>query len=158
MGPALQPRYDQIRPGAGRGRRCRGNAVLEFSLGFLLFWGLLTGCFRIAYSAYIYAALVTAVDGAARYAARVPFDLPSHTFVSKVANMAAYGSPAGTGPALAPGLTPGKVSVTWTTDTAGAPLTITVAVAGYSVNTLFQTFTFSGKPSVTVRYSGTYKP
>lgn len=139
-------------------RRSRGNAVIEFSLVFLLLWALLSGCFRIAYSAYGYASLVSAVDGAARYAARVPFDVPGHGFVSKVANMAAYGSPAGGGPPLAPSLTPGNVSVSWTTDTTGAPLTMTVAVTGYSVNALFQTFTFSGKPSVTVRYSGTYKP
>lgn len=158
MFPKLQRSCEGSRPNAGRGRGCRGNAVLEFSLVFLLLWALLSGCFRIAYSAYVYAALVNAVDGAARYAARVPFDVPGHTFVGKVANVAAYGSPDGTGSALAPNMTRGNISVSWSTDTSGAPLTITVAVTGYSVNALFQTFTFSGKPSVTVRYAGTYKP
>lgn len=158
MCPALQPAFERTRADASRSRGCRGNAVIEFSLVFLLLWALLTGCFRIAYSAFVYGSLVSAVDGAARYAARVPFDLPGHTFVSKVANMAAYGSPAGTGSPLTPGLTPGNIAVTWTTDTTGAPLTMTVSVTGYSVNALFQTFTFSGKPSVTVRYAGTYKP
>jgi Flp pilus assembly protein TadG len=136
----------------------RGNAVVEFSLAFLLLYGLLSGCFRIGYSAYVYGALVNAVDCGARYAARVDFDVPNHTFVSAVANMAATGTPDGSGSALAPGLAASNISVTWTTDTSGAPLTVSVSVAGYSVNALFQTFTFSGKPSVTVRYAGSYKP
>ena len=144
-------------PSAARAR-CRGNAVAEFSLSFVLLWTILGGCFRIAYSAYVYAALVNAVDGAARYASRVDFDVPNHAFASSVANMAATGSPSGSGAALAPQLTPANISVTWTTDTSGAPLTMTVSVVNYSVNALFQTFNFSGKPSITVRYAGSYKP
>jgi Flp pilus assembly protein TadG len=143
---------------AARQTRTRGNTVIEFSLLFLLFWILVSGCFRVAYPAYVYSSLAGAVDGGARYAARVPFDAPTHTFVTKVANMAAYGSPNGSGAALAPGLTASNISVTWTTDTSGAPVTMRVAITGYSVNALFQTFTFSGKPAVTVRYAGTYKP
>jgi Flp pilus assembly protein TadG len=141
-----------------RRRALKGNAVIEFSLVFLLFWCLLGGCFRVAYSTYVYYSLVSAVAGAARYAARVDFDIPNHSFVPAVANMAVYGSPAGGGTASAPGLSTGNISVAWTSDSTGAPLTMTVSVQNYSVNALFQTFTWSGKPSVTVRYAGSYKP
>jgi Flp pilus assembly protein TadG len=136
---------------------CRGNAVVEFSLVFVLFWTVLGGCFQIGYSAYVYGALVSALDGAARYAARVDFDT-GHTFVGGIANMAATGSPEGGGAPLAPQLSPSNISVTWTTDTSGAPLTMTVSATNYSVNALFQTVKFSGKPSITVRYAGSYKP
>jgi hypothetical protein len=36
-------------------------------------------------------------------------------------------------------------------------MTLTLAVTGYSANVVFQTFTWSGKPRVTVRYAGSYK-
>lgn len=145
------------RPKPSRARRTAGMATVEFGLAFLLLWLLLGGTFRVGYSMYVYESLVSAVAGAARYAARVDFDSPGHAFVTNVKNMAVYGSP-GTGTAaLTPGLQTGNIGVTWTTDDQGVPLTITVSVTGYTVNALFQSFTWSGKPSVTVRYAGTYK-
>jgi Flp pilus assembly protein TadG len=141
--------------GAAGGRS--GTAVIEFALVFGLLWLLLTGAFRLGYSIYIYESLVSAVAGAARYAAHVDFDVPNYTFAGPVKNMAVYGSPSGAGGALAPGLVPSNIVVTWTTDAKGVPLTLTVSVTNYTVNTLFQSFTWSGKPSVTVRFAGTYK-
>jgi Flp pilus assembly protein TadG len=135
----------------------RGNAVVEFALSFGLLWMLLGGAFRLGYSALVYHSLVSAAAHAARYASRVDFDEPGHTFAAAVKNMAAYGSPSGGAAALAPGLTPSHVTVTWTQDAKGVPLAITVAIVGYSVNAVFQTFTWNGKPSVTVRYAGVFK-
>ena len=89
--------------------------------------------------------LADAVAGGARYASRVDFDDPDHTFVGLVKNMTVYGNPDGTGHPLAPGLTTGIVSVTWTTDAKGVPQTITVGI------------TSSNKPSVTVQYTGSFK-
>ena len=137
--------------------RTAGNAVLEFAMVLGLLWLLLGGGFRIGYSIYLYQSLLNSVAGAARYAARVDFDEPNHTFAGAVRNMAVYGSPAGGTARLAPGLATQHISVTWTTDSKGVPLTITVAVTGYTANTIFQSFTWSGKPSVTVRYAGSYK-
>jgi Flp pilus assembly protein TadG len=134
-----------------------GNAVIEFALAFGLLWLILGGCFRVGYSIYLYQSLLGAADGAARYAARVDFDEPSHTFAAAVRNMAAYGVPSGSAAPLAPGLTPSHITVTWTVDAKGVPQTITVSVTGYSVNAVFQSFTWTGKPSVTVRYAGSYK-
>ena len=137
--------------------RRRGNAVIEFALTFGLLWALLGGCFKLGYSIYLYQSLLNAVAGAARYAARVDFDEPNHTFVTAVRNMAVYGDPAGGTSPLTAGLAPANISVTWSYDAKGVPSTITVSVIGYSVNAVFQTLTWTGKPAVTVRYAGTYK-
>lgn len=141
-----------------RPQRARaGNAMIEFALVFGLLWLVLSGCFRLGYSIYIYESALSAVAGAARYAARVEFDEPNHLFAAKVRNMAVYGNPAGGTAPLAPGLQPGHVSVSWVYDAKGVPVTITVSLTGYSVNALFQTFTWSGKPAVTVRYAGSFQ-
>jgi|SRR5215471_6466752 len=141
------------RPGHSRA----GWATIEFALVFLLLWALLSGCFRLGYSIYLYETLECAVAGAARYAARVDFDSPNHAFITGVKNIAVYGDPSGGTVALAPGLATSNINVHWTLDTKGVPATITVEVTGYSVNALFQSFTWSSKPSVTVRYAGSYK-
>jgi Flp pilus assembly protein TadG len=134
----------------------RGSAAIEFALSFTLLWLLLSGAFRVGYAIYAYESLLNAVAGAARYAARVEFDEPNHLFVSSVKNMAVYGSPTGGGTPLAPELGIGNITVTWTKDNTGLPLTITVAVTGYSVHPVFQTVAWTGKPSVTVHFSGRY--
>jgi Flp pilus assembly protein TadG len=135
----------------------RGMAVVEFALAFGLLWLLLSGCFRLGYSIYLYQSLMNAVAGAARYAARVDFDEPNHNFAGAVRNMAVYGNPSGGPAAIVPGLATRNISVTWTVDTKGVPDTITVQVTDYAMNALFQSFTWSGKPSVTVFYAGSYK-
>ncbi len=144
-------------PGSQRARGAAGSAAIEFALVFMLLWALLGGAFRLGYSMYVYESLVSAVGGAARYAARVDFDSPDHAFAAKVKNMAVYGSPTAGTAALAPGLQPANVSVTWTADDSGYPLTITVSIVNYTIDAVFQTFTWSGKPSVTVRFAGMYK-
>ena len=138
-------------------RRRSGIAAVEFALTFGLLWLLLAGIFRLGYSIYLYQALEDALAGAARYAAHVDFDEPNHTFAAAVQNMAVYGSPSAGGAALVPGLAPSNISVTWATDAKGVPTTMTLAVTGYSVNAVFQTFSWSGKPRITVRYAGSYK-
>ena len=141
-----------------RGGQSRsGMAVVEFALAFGMLWLLLSGCFRLGYSIYLYQSLLQAVAGAARYAARVDFDEPNHAFAAGVRNMAVYGNPAGGTAALVPGLTAANISVTWSVDLKGVPDTITVQVTGYSVNAVFQSFTWNGKPAVTVSYAGSYK-
>jgi len=135
-----------------RRKSSAGNAALELALSFMLLWALMGGAFRLGYGMYVYESLVSAVAGAARYASRVDFDAAGHTFTSSVKNMAVYGSPTGGTAALAPGLTTANINVTWTTDSTGLPLTMT----NYTVNAVFQTFTWTGKPSLTVRFAGRY--
>lgn len=138
-------------------RRRRGNAVLEFALSFTLLWTIFSGVFQFGYSMYVYSSLANAVAQGARFAARVDFDSPGYAFVSPVKNMVVYGSPTGVGNPLAPGLTTSTVSVTWTTDAAGVPQTMTVGISSYTLNAIFQNFTFTNKPRVTVQFLGRYK-
>src|SRR5205085_446077 len=101
---------------------------------FGLLWLLLSGSFRLGYSIYIYESVLSAVAGAARYAARVDFDEPNHAFVTAVKNVAVYGNPAGGTVPLAPGLGPGNIAVTWAYDAKSVPVSITVSITGYAVN------------------------
>lgn len=135
----------------------RGNAILEFALSFTLLWTVFSGVFQFGYSMYVYNSLATAVTEGAHYAARVDFDSPGYTFVNQVKNMVVYGSPTGGGTPLAPGLSSGQVSVTWTTDASGVAQTITVGISSYTVNAIFHNYTFTNKPRVTVLYLGSYK-
>jgi hypothetical protein len=65
--------------------------------------------------------------------------------------MVVYGDPtAASGRATVPGLTTGNVTVTATT--AAFPQTVTVRIVGFTVNALFQSFTFTNKPAVTMMY------
>lgn len=137
--------------------RRAGSATLELALVFGLLWLLLSGAFRLGYSIYTYQSLLNAVSGAARYAARVDFDEPSHTFITAVKNVAVYGAPAGGRAPLVPGLTPTNITVTWTVDAKSVPATITIGITNYTVDAVFQSFTWQSKPSVTVRYAGSYK-
>jgi len=134
----------------------RGTSAVEFALSSTLLWLLLSGGFRYGYSVYAYESLLNAVAGAARYAARVDFDEPGHTFITGVKNMAVYGSPTGGGSPLAPELSAANVQVTWTSDATGLPLTIRVSIINYTVHPVFHSLSWSGKPSVTVRFSGRY--
>ena len=70
--------------------------------------------------------------------------------------MAVYGSPTSGGSPLAPELSVANVQVTWTNDATGLPLTITVSIINYTVHPVFQSLSWSGKPAVTVRFSGRY--
>ncbi|MBZ5619736.1 MAG: pilus assembly protein [Acidobacteriia bacterium] len=129
---------------------------MEFALSFMLLWALMGGAFHLGYSIFVYQSLVSAVAGAARYASHVDFDSAGHTFVPIVQNMAAYGSPTAGPAALAPSLTPANINVTWTTDATGVPVTMTVSIVHYTIGAVFRSFTWSGKPSVTVRWAGRY--
>ena len=138
-----------------RWKSTAGSAIPELALSVVLLWALLSGAFRVGYGIYVYESLVNQVASAARYASRVDFDT-GHTFVSSVQKMAVYGSPNGGTAALVRDLTTANINVTWTTDSAGVPLTITVSIINYSVDAVFQTFSFSGKPAVTARFAGRY--
>ena len=134
----------------------RGNTLFEFAISFTVLWAFLVGIFQFGYTMYIYNGLASTVATGARFASQVRFDPPGNSFVPKVKNMVVYGSPGGGGQPLVPGLTLEQVEVTWTTDAAGVPQTITVAIRDYAVNAVFTTYHFSRKPSVTMRYAGIF--
>ena len=139
-----------------RRRRHGGNAILEFAVGFGVLFLSLSGAAQYGYSMYVYNCLETAVSGGAAFASRATLDTRNSAFETEVKNVVVYGSPSGTGAALAPGLTTAAVSVV-RTPSSGFPDRITISISSITVNTVFRTFTFTGKPSVSVRFSGKYR-
>lgn len=140
-----------------RRSRRRGSAVLEMAIGITMLWVCFAGIFQFGHAMYCYNALEVAVESGALFASTVDFDA-AQTFVPKVRNMTVYGNPNGGPSPVAPGLSTGNVSVTWTTDSSGVPSAIKVAISGYTCNVVFQSMVWNGKPSATVPFMGVYKP
>ena len=145
---------------AGRRGR-RGNALVEFALSFGLLFAVFAGVFQFGYMYYVYNTLESAVRGGARYASVRVYDSatssPSSAYLTAVRNMVVYGNPSGSGQALAPGLTPEKVSVTVAMEKK-VPARITVAITNYTVSAVVRSFTLADKPRVTFPFTGRYAP
>ena len=81
-----------------------------------------------------------------------------------VKNVVRYGNPSGTGSVIEPGLQDGEVSVSildangLTADASHTPSYVVVKAANYTVDAVITTFSFNGKPSVTMPYLGEYAP
>jgi Flp pilus assembly protein TadG len=147
-----------------RHRGKRGSAMLEFALSATVLTGLLVGVFQIGYTFYAYNVLEHAVRGGAQYASLQPYDSTSKTpgtaFLTAVQNMVVYGDPnpqAGAAPRLN-GLTTSNVQVTVSGRPAGgtlaAPVSMTVSISGYRIDSVFSTTTLTGRPRVTFPYTG----
>jgi Flp pilus assembly protein TadG len=134
-----------------RRRTQKGNALIEFALSATLLVSLFTGIFQFGYTMIAVQNLVTSVRGGGRFAAVTNYT--AGDYQSRIKNMVVYGQPtAGTDPVL-PGLTAANVEVVLTPN-AGVPETVTVRIINFSVNALFRTFNFNGKPAVTFPYNG----
>jgi Flp pilus assembly protein TadG len=143
-------------------RRSRqGSALLEFALAASILVPLFTGTFQFGYTLYVYNNLQSAVRGGARYASMRSYDsassTPSNQFSTAVKNMVIFGNPDGTGQPVSRGLTPSNVQIQPNMNGA-APESITVQIAAYTIDAVFTSFTFNGKPSTTFPYTGTAAP
>src|SRR5579863_2576577 len=103
--------------GTRRAKGQRGNALLEFSIGFFLLWLLFSGTYVFGYSFYVYNRLLAATNDAAELGAKISYDTGNPSaFTTTLQNMVLYGQEtAGTSP-IVPGLTANNVSVSVTTD------------------------------------------
>jgi len=140
-----------------RRRSERGNAMLEFALGFSMFWMLFSGVYQIGYAYYIYDRLAVATANAAELGSRLSYDSSNvSAFSTSLKNMVLYGSEtAGTYPVV-PGLTTANVAVDAHTDGNGIPHYVTVNITGYTINALFTSFSLPNKPGATGLYYGQY--
>jgi Flp pilus assembly protein TadG len=132
----------------------RGNALLEFALGFAVLWALFAGLYQFGYSFYVYNAVMTSVENAAELGSKMTYDTanPSH-FTTAVTNMVLYGNTtAGTNP-IVPGLSSSNVTVSLNLQNS-IPTDVTVSISNYSVDCLFTKFNFNGKPRATAVYMG----
>ena len=133
----------------------RGNALVEFALGFSLLWMCFSGVYQIGYAYYIYDRLTVATADAVQLGSRLTYDTSNPSaFSTSLTNMVLYGSEtAGTYPVV-PNLGAGNVVVDAHTNASGIPHYITVNITGYTINALFKSFSLPNKPGATGLYYG----
>ena len=132
----------------------RGNALLEFALGFSVLWALFVGIFQFGYSFYVYNSILTSVSDAAALGAKMTYDTANPSqFTTELQNMVVYANTtAGTTP-IVPGLSTSNVNVNLNLQ-GTIPTDITVEIGSYTVDAIFTKITFSGKPRATAAYLG----
>ena len=145
-------------------RSKRGNAMLEFALSASVLIPCLAGTFQFGYGLYTYNRLQSATGDGGRYAALRTYRCKSGaTDLTKVQlavqNMVVYGTPAPTGDSVpvVNGLTTGNVNVQFNL-TSGVPTSVTVNISSFTIDTVFTSYTLTGKPVVTFPYIGRYAP
>ncbi len=136
-------------------KKQRGNALLEFALGWSVLWLLFSGLYEFGYGFYVYNRLMTAVSNAVELGSKISSDTADTAAYTKtLQKMVLYADEtAGTSPIVS-GLTSGNVSVSVTTDANSIPHDLTITITGYSINAFFNTITLNGKPRATAKYFG----
>ena len=131
----------------------RGNAMLEFALGWTILWFLFTGVYQFGYAFYVYDVLQTATANAAELGSKMTYDTGNPSaYTTALQNMVVYGDETtGTSPIVS-GLS--SANVTITANPVGYPTDITVTVTSFTINAFFQNFTFTNKPRATVQFYG----
>jgi Flp pilus assembly protein TadG len=132
----------------------RGNALLEFALGWSILWALFAGIYQFGYTFYVYNTVLTSVANAAELGSKMTYDTASpSTYSTALKNMVVYGNTsAGTTP-IVPGLATSNVNVA--VNLAGTiPTDLTITINSYTIDAVFTTFTFNGKPRATAIFMG----
>jgi Flp pilus assembly protein TadG len=141
-----------------------GHAMIELAVSAAVMISCLGGTFQFGYTFYVYNQLVTAVGNGARYAAQRTYRAATPADVEKgnaaIRNMVVFGDaqPASDAAPVVKGLTTAQVDVKWGPEETGAPSTVTVAIKNYTVDAVFKTFTFAGRPAVEFPHVGRYAP
>jgi Flp pilus assembly protein TadG len=139
-------------------KRERGNALLEFALGFGVLWLLFSGVWEFGYTFFVYNRLLTSVADAGIYASRLDYDVSvtePASFNTLVQNMVLCSDPnnGSCTQNVARGLTAANVSVDLHLDNA-YPTYVTISIKNYTITNLFGYFQLPSKPSVTTMYEG----
>ena len=127
---------------------------MEFALCFALLWALFSGVYEFGYTFWKYNALTTAVSSGAAFGSKLTYDTANPSaFTNAVQNMVLYGDTSTGTTTSVPGLTTANVTVAVTVSNA-IPTYVTVSISNFSIDALFQSFAFNGKPGVTMPYIG----
>jgi Flp pilus assembly protein TadG len=121
-----------------------GNALIEFAASLILLSGLFTGIFQVGYTFYNYQRLVNSVRAGARYGS-IHQTGTAADIAQAVRNLVVYDDPApaaGSKAAIS-GLDPSNVDVIL-----GDNAT-TVAIRGFTLDSLFSKVKLEGRPAVT---------
>jgi Flp pilus assembly protein TadG len=133
----------------------RGNALLEFALGWSVLWLIFSGLFQFGYSFYTYNVLMTAVANAAEIGSKMSYDTGTPgTFTTALQNMVLYGDTATGTSTVVPKLLAANVGVAVTLDATGIPRDVTITIVNFKIDGFFQVFTINGKPRATTMYFG----
>jgi Flp pilus assembly protein TadG len=132
----------------------RGNALVEFAIGWSLLWFLFFGVYQFGYAFYIYNTLMTQVANAAELASKLDYDSANlSAYQTKLQNMVVYGDETSTNlNPVVPGLATSNVNVTLNNTT--IPQDVTITVTGYTIDAFFTKFALNNKPRATVAYYG----
>ena len=155
-----------------RSRSRRGNAMVEFALASLILIPIFVGTFQFGYTFYVYNLLCTQMRAGARYASVRTFRCSNAdsitNFKANVKNMVRFGNPDGSGALIQPGLKAEQLDVqikdrtgVVDADATHVPAYVIVSTSTatpYTVDAVFTTFTFSGKPVVRFPYIGEFAP
>jgi Flp pilus assembly protein TadG len=137
-----------------RNKSQKGTAILEFAISWSVLIALLTGVYQFGYTFYIYNQLMTSVSNAAELGSKMDYDTQqSSNYTTALKNMVVYGDTTAQTSPIVTGLTASNVNVNVTLVNS-IPQDLTITITGYTVNAVFTSFTFSGKPRATVAYLG----
>ena len=147
----------------------RGNALVEFALASAILIPMFFGAFQFGYTFYVYNLLCSQIRAAARYGSiRAFYAADSSTYQTAVKNVVLYGNPDGSGTLIEPGMTIANVQVLLlgangiAASATNVPTTLTVRTASganaYQVDAVVTKFTFTGKPFLTIPYTGQFAP
>lgn len=135
----------------------RGNAVLEFALGWSILWLLFYGSYQFGYAFYVYNRLMTAVTNAAELGSKIGYDTASpSSYTTALQNMVLYADetvPNNPSPIVS-GLAAANVNVNVALDANGIPRDVTITIVNYSINTFFTNISLNNKPRATTMYYG----
>jgi Flp pilus assembly protein TadG len=135
--------------------------MVEFALASSILIPCFVGVFQFGYAFYNYNRLVGAVRAGARYAALRQYDsastTPSTAYADAVKNVVVYGSPTTGTAAVVPGLTTSQVQVQMRFVNS-APDQVKVYLSSFTLDTVFRTMQWSGKPAASFRYEGVWAP
>jgi Flp pilus assembly protein TadG len=134
----------------------RGNAMLEFALGFFVLWAIFSGIYQFGYAFYVYNALLTSVSNAAQLGSKLTYDTTDSgtAFKAAIKNMVLYGDETAGVTPVVPNLTTANVNVDAHPDATGMPTYVEVGITGYTVNALFTSYSLNNKPRVTTEFYG----
>jgi Flp pilus assembly protein TadG len=139
----------------------RGNSLVEFALAAVLLVTLFAAVFQFGYTFMEYNKLEAAVRSGARYGSRQVYASTNssvpNSYRDPIRNMVVYGQPtAGSTPQIR-GLATSNVSVEMVF-ASGVPSKVRIGISGFQVDSIFTTYTFSGKPIAEFPFIGTYAP
>jgi Flp pilus assembly protein TadG len=138
--------FGPLHAASGLRRDERGTQLVELALVLPLMLMLVGATAEFGRFFYTYSTL----SKATRAGARFQINQPPGTNMTQTKNLVVYGITAGTGTAVATGLTPANVQVVENKTPAGAVQTVSVSINGYGYQPIFDLGKLTKSPSLSL--------